>query len=68
VAICLSDRKPVGVEDAQVISGPNAKAANSFARPNVIQTRHLPRVRLAAPGATVTLPPLSVAAVTLRLK
>ena len=65
--VILADRVIVKVDSVEVLTGPHAKAANSFEQPDVIRTRSLTDVRIIEGEATLLLPPLSVAAATLRL-
>ena len=67
VRIILADRVIVNADSAEVLTGPNAKAANSFEQPDVIRTRPLTDARIVDGEATLLLPPLSVAAATLCL-
>jgi hypothetical protein len=50
-----------------VLTGPHAKAANSFEEPDTIQSGVLSEVRLAAGCADLELPALSVAGLTFQL-
>ena len=53
--------------DAELLTGPDAKAANSFENPNVIIPQPLTAVEVADTRTICTLPPLSFAALTLQL-
>ena len=64
VHIRLSDCSIVTLEIAEILTGPNAKAANSFEQPDVIQSESFTDVRITDGQATAELPPLSVAAMT----
>ena len=46
------------------MTGPDAKATNTYEKPNVICSRPLKGVKLSGETAELTLPPLSVAAMT----
>jgi len=67
VHLDLADRKIDSVLDAEVLTGPGAKAANSFESPEVIRVQALEGVTLVAGGAMLELPPLSVTAMTFQL-
>lgn len=67
VHVKLADRAIVALDSAEVLTGPGAKAANSFEQPNVIQSRPFTDVHIADGRATVELPPLSVTAMTFHL-
>jgi alpha-L-arabinofuranosidase len=47
-----------------VLTGPSAKACNSFEQPDVVESAPFTDVRIADGRATTELPPLSVAALT----
>jgi hypothetical protein len=53
--------------DAEVLTGPHAKAANSFEKPDTIQSGVFSEVRLVAGCADFELPALSIAALTFQL-
>lgn len=55
-------------QSAEVLSGPGAKAHNTFERPGVVKNRPLTGVRVAEGKASLTLPPLSFAALTFGVK
>jgi alpha-N-arabinofuranosidase len=67
VQVKLADRAIVGLDSADVLTGPDAKAANSFEQPDVVRPRSLADVKTAGGHAALALPPLSVTAVTFRL-
>ena len=67
VEVELADRTIAAVGSAEILTGPDAKAANSFERPDVVRPRPLAGVKIAAGAARVELPPLSLAAITLQL-
>ena len=68
LSVALADRYIVALESGELLSGPDPKAANSFEHPDAVIARPLSGVRIEEGGATVELPPLSVAAMTLRLE
>jgi alpha-N-arabinofuranosidase len=67
VQVAVADRAVEAVESAECLTGPEAKAANSFERPFVITAQRFGEARAAHGAALLDLPPLSVVAVTLRL-
>jgi len=67
VRVDLADREIAALESADLLTGPDAKEANSFEQPDVVKTQPLDDVNVADGKATVELPPLSVAAMTFRL-
>jgi hypothetical protein len=50
------------------MTGPEPKALNTFEQPDLIQARPFQATSIADGLATVTLPPLSVAAMTFQLE
>ena len=60
----LADRAIIALEGADLLTGPDAKAANSFEQPNVVKTHPFTDVRIAEGQAALQLPPLSVVAMT----
>jgi alpha-N-arabinofuranosidase len=67
VRIEVADKGIAALVDAELLTGPHAKAANSFEEPNTIQPGVLSEVRLVAGCADFELPALSVAALTFQL-
>jgi alpha-L-arabinofuranosidase len=67
VQVKIADRSIVALDSAEILTGPDPKAVNSLAQPDLIQSRPFRAVQIAAGLATVTLPPFSVVAMTLRL-
>jgi alpha-N-arabinofuranosidase len=63
----LTNRTLSRLESAELLTGPGAKAANSFEHPNVIRCEAFEDVEIKAGTARLSLPPLSVLAMTLRL-
>ncbi len=53
-----------GVQSAEVVTGPNADAKNTFEQPDLIRNRPLEGVTVQNGGAVVQMPPLSLAAIT----
>jgi alpha-N-arabinofuranosidase len=56
-----------GLADAELLTGPDAKAANSFERPDVVVARAFDAVRVRDGTAELALPPLSLLALSLRV-
>jgi len=67
VTVAVADRRIVRCGDAELLTGPGAKAQNSFEDPDVIRSTGLDDVTLTDGTARFSLPPLSFAAVTLEL-
>ncbi|HVO72331.1 MAG TPA: alpha-L-arabinofuranosidase C-terminal domain-containing protein [Aggregatilineaceae bacterium] len=64
VYIDVADQALSSLDSSEIVSGPDANAANSFECPDVIQSRPFAQVRISQGQAAVELPPLSVAAMT----
>jgi len=64
VSIRLADGSIGALDSAEVLTGPSAKACNSFEQPDVVESAPFTDVRIADGRATTELPPLSVAALT----
>jgi alpha-N-arabinofuranosidase len=67
VRVEVADRSIAALIDAELLTGPGPKAANSFERPDLVKPRPLDGVRIAAGRAEMEMPPLSLVAMTLRL-
>jgi alpha-N-arabinofuranosidase len=67
VRVHVADREIVALESAESLTGPDAKAANSFERPDVIKAQPFEDVRLVGGLAVLQLPRLCVTALTFRL-
>ena len=67
VALAIADRAVTACEAAEILTGPEAKAANSFAEPELIKTREFTAVATEDGEVRCELPPLSFAALTVRL-
>ena len=67
VRIDLTDRSISAFDAGEVLTGPDAKAANSFDAPDVVRCRPMDAVAVADGSAEINLPPLAVAAMTFRL-
>ncbi len=64
VRVKLADGRIASAESAEILTGADAKAANSFESPDAVRSRPLTDVKVAGGAGTITLPPLSVAAIT----
>ena len=60
----LADRPIASLVDAEILTGPDAKAANSYEEPDLVKSRSFDDVTIRDGRATYELPPLSVAALT----
>jgi alpha-N-arabinofuranosidase len=71
VRVGLADRTIAGLESGELLTGPDAKAANSFEQPEEVVSRSFADagvdVTVADGGTTLELPPLSVAAMSFTL-
>ena len=64
VRVALADRRITRCIDAEVLSGTEAKAANSFEHPHVVRSVSFDHARIDAGGAELVIPPLSFVAAT----
>jgi alpha-N-arabinofuranosidase len=64
VRVKLADRAIVALDSAELLTGPDAKAANSFEQPDVVRARSFADVQITGGETSLELPPLSVAAMT----
>jgi deoxycytidine triphosphate deaminase len=71
VHVRIADRTFVALGSADLLTGPDAKTANSFEQPDLVRSRSFidsdVNVRIAQSDAYVELPPLSAAAMTFRV-
>ena len=67
VKIKLADQALARLESAELLTGPDAQAANSFEQPDVIQSQPFAAVRIISGEAAFEMPPLSVMALTFQL-
>ena len=65
ICVDLADREIIALANAEILTGPDAKAANSFENPEVITAQPFAEVLIKNGHAYYELPPLSFAAVTL---
>ena len=68
VQINLADQNIATLLGGELLTGPDAKAVNSFEHPDIIKPGPFSECRLENGRAAVELPPLSVLAVTFRLE
>ncbi len=68
VEVKLLEGAMAAVAGAEIVTGPDAKAANSYDKPDVVAARPFAGFSIKAGAATALLPPLSVVAVTFTLK
>jgi alpha-N-arabinofuranosidase len=72
VYVKLGDAAIAALKAAELLTGPDAKAANSYEQPEVVKSRSFEEagveVKIAGGEAVVELPPLSVAALTFSLQ
>ncbi len=71
VQLRLLDKDIVALESGDLLTGPNAKASNTFEQPNLVKSISINEsdlnVKMNRGGFSIELPPLSVAALTLHL-
>jgi alpha-N-arabinofuranosidase len=67
VEIILRGAELAGVQSAELVSGPDAAAQNTFDQPDIISCRPFSGIEIRDGRAALRLPPLSFAAVTFRL-
>ncbi len=67
LAIRVLDKQLLSLESAELLTGPDPKAHNSFERPEVIRPVPLSDVEISDHIAALELPPLSLAAMTFKL-
>jgi alpha-N-arabinofuranosidase len=66
VQVRLSGRSLSKLEAAELLTGPDPKAANSFEQPDVVRSQPFTAVTFTDGSAEFDLPPLSVAALTIK--
>jgi alpha-L-arabinofuranosidase len=67
LTIEVADRAIASAESAELLTGPGAKAANSFDAPHVVRPEAFAGIEVRGGRAHVSLPPLSFLAATLEL-
>ena len=67
IQVSISDRTIVALKAAELLTGPDAKAANSFEQPNTIGVEPFTDISISAGDASFVVPPLSFAAITLEV-
>ena len=68
LSVELADRSIASAESAELLTGPDAKAANSFEAPDLVRSESFEGIEVRGGRARLTLPPLSVLAATLELE
>lgn len=68
VQIFMADRSIASLDSAELLTGPNAQASNSFKQPDIIKPRAFSECVIAKGRAELELAPLSIAAMTFRLE
>lgn len=68
VRINLHDREIIALKNADLLTGPDAKASNSFEQPDLIVSRPYTDIRITEGKAYLELPPLSLVAMTFLLQ
>lgn len=67
VRLEVSDRRIESIENGEVLTDDDPKAANSYEDPDRIRSVSFDQVKMDGRGAEITMPPLSLVALTLRL-
>jgi alpha-N-arabinofuranosidase len=67
VTMSFVGRRLEGVESAEMVAGPNAKACNTYEQPQNVRSQPFKAVQLQNGKAMAELPPLSVAALTFKV-
>lgn len=67
VEVNLADRQITSFVDGDILTGNDPKAANSFEKPDIVVPETFTAVEIVNGVAVITLPPLSVAALSLKL-
>ena len=68
IHIHLTDSSILALDNAELLTGPNAKAANSFERPDIVKSCPWAEAKVVNGQAIFELPPLAVVATTWRLE
>jgi alpha-L-arabinofuranosidase len=68
VKVVVADRRIARAEEAEILTGPGAKAENTFDNPNVVCSAGLDGVAIENGSVRMVIPPLSFAALTLELQ
>jgi alpha-L-arabinofuranosidase len=67
VVVDVADRRATSVESAEILTGSDARSANSFEQPGLLSAVPFDGCALRAGRISVKLPPLALLAVTVRL-
>jgi alpha-N-arabinofuranosidase len=68
ITVDITHRQIRALESAEILSGPDPKAANSYGNPSLITSRPFDQVEIKEGRASVNLPPLAFAAMTLEIE
>jgi alpha-L-arabinofuranosidase len=68
IEIHLADRQILALENGELLSGPDAKSANSYEQPDLVKSRPWGEVKISNGQANFDLPALSVGAFTWQLE
>jgi alpha-N-arabinofuranosidase len=68
VIVELANGRLAGLQSGELFSGPGPKAANTYEQPDVVCSRAFTEVSFLAGNGSLSLPPLSVAALSLRVE
>jgi alpha-L-arabinofuranosidase len=68
LSIEVADRSIASPQSAELLTGPDAKAANSFEAPDVVRSERFEGFEVRGGKAHLSLPPLSILAATLELE
>jgi alpha-L-arabinofuranosidase len=67
VQVRVADRDVAGFRDAEVLTGPDPKAANDWEAPDTIRAERFGEFEIGGGDVTFRLPPMSFAASTFRI-
>ena len=68
VLVAPADMEIAGVDAAEILTGPGPKAANSYEEPDLVTSQPFTDASVIEGGARMVLPPLSVVAVSLKVR
>lgn len=68
VLICPTDIEILHLKDGEILTGPGAKAANSFLHKDVVVSQEFKEIKISNGTVWCQLPPLSFAAMTFKVK
>jgi alpha-N-arabinofuranosidase len=67
IVVDIADRKATSVESAEILTGPDARSANSFEQPGLLRAASFDGCAMRSGRLAVKLPPLSLLAATITL-